>query len=224
MLSPRLPIVPGQRVGKLVVIRRAKRRYIYTVPASGKRENNWKWLCRCQCGRRVFFGVSYLNYALRRGINKGCGHGQCRAFTHGLFTGFNKVRYGRLVSTYLGMLQRCSNPNATGYNNYGALGITVCDRWQRPDGFENFLTDMGKRPRGKSLDRKNPFLGYSPDNCQWATDKQQMNNLRCHYAALHPDAPEVIAGLALDAELADKAFHATLDDGKDLGTFGSQGF
>jgi hypothetical protein len=221
--APRLPIVPGKRIGKLVVIRRAKRRYFHTLP-SGYREPNRMWLCLCDCGRDIFLSTSYINDAVRRGINKSCRVGQCRAFTNGLFTAFNRIRYDRLTGVYSGMLYRCTNPKAACYKNYGALGITVCDRWRGPDGLANFIADMGPRPREKTLDRKNPFLGYSPDNCQWATDKQQGNNRREHYAKLHPDDPSVIAGLKLEAELAEKAFHATMDDGKDLGAFTSQGF
>jgi hypothetical protein len=122
------------------------------------------------------------------------------------------------------MLARCFTPNTAFFKNYGALGITVCARWRGPDGFPNFIADMGKRPRGKSLDRENPFGNYEPSNCRWATNKVQANNKRAQYAALHPDAPEVIAGLKLEEELAEKAFHGTMDDGKDIGAFGPQGF
>ena len=57
---------------------------------------------------------------------------------------------------------------------YGAKGISVCDDWKK---FENFLTDMGERPPGKTLDRKNGKLGYSKENCQWATPQVQQHNI-----------------------------------------------
>lgn len=81
------------------------------------------------------------------------------------------------------MLQRCTNPNNIGWRFYGGANppVTVCDRWLGPDGFKHFLEDMGRRPRGKTLDRKNPFLGYSPENCQWSTAKWQANNKRATY-------------------------------------------
>jgi len=70
------------------------------------------------------------------------------------------------------MLQRCYNPNATGYSRYGGSGVEVCDRWR--DSFENFYADMGPRPPKMTLDRFPDTKGdYSPSNCRWATNKEQ---------------------------------------------------
>lgn len=74
-----------------------------------------------------------------------------------------------------GMLYRCRNKNSREYPIYGARGITVCKRWMK---FENFLEDMGKKPKNKSLDRVNNNRGYMPSNCRWATHSQQMANRR----------------------------------------------
>jgi hypothetical protein len=76
------------------------------------------------------------------------------------------------------MKQRCLNPKATGYKHYGGRGIRVCKRWQGPKGFVNFLADMGPRPCGKTLDRKNVNGNYEPRNCRWATDALQSQNQR----------------------------------------------
>lgn len=73
------------------------------------------------------------------------------------------------------MKARCQNPASISYPNYGARGITVCDRWQS---FENFYADMGDRPRGMSLDRIDVNGNYEPANCQWATPAQQAANQR----------------------------------------------
>jgi hypothetical protein len=73
------------------------------------------------------------------------------------------------------MHQRCENPNNEAYEHYGGRGIRVCARWSS---FENFLADMGERPRGMTLDRKKNHLGYSKSNCRWATHLEQQSNRR----------------------------------------------
>lgn len=73
------------------------------------------------------------------------------------------------------MIQRCTNKNHVNFSTYGGRGVTVCERWLKS--FENFLADMGERPSKKhSLDRVDVNIGYSKDNCRWATSKQQANN------------------------------------------------
>lgn len=71
------------------------------------------------------------------------------------------------------MLQRCTNPKNRAYPRYGGRGILVCSRWQL---FEHFLADMGEAPPELTLERKNGLLGYSPDNCVWATRLEQAKN------------------------------------------------
>jgi len=80
-------------------------------------------------------------------------------------------------TTWVAMKERCLNPKNPRYPNYGARGITVCDRWKQS--FEMFFADMGKRPsRRHSIDRRNNDGIYDPANCRWATPKQQRRNQR----------------------------------------------
>jgi hypothetical protein len=69
---------------------------------------------------------------------------------------------------------RCHNPNNTKYPDYGARGLAMCEAWR--GSFEAFLSDMGLRPDGMTLDRIDNTRGYEPGNCRWATPAQQSLN------------------------------------------------
>lgn len=72
------------------------------------------------------------------------------------------------------MNQRCTDPKCPKFPRYGGRGITVCRRWRHS--YQNFRADMGVRPPGMTLDRKNNNGNYTPNNCRWATQKAQQNN------------------------------------------------
>lgn len=84
----------------------------------------------------------------------------------------------KAYSAYQAMLRRCYNPNSHNYAWYGARGVTVCERWQGKNGYDNFIIDLGAPPPGLTLGRVDNSKGYSPDNCAWQTWKEQAKERR----------------------------------------------
>lgn len=86
---------------------------------------------------------------------------------------------GKLYWVWADMIGRCTNPKHKAFKNYGGRGISVCERWRY---FKPFAEDMGERPDGALLDRKDNNGNYEPGNCKWSTRKEQNSNRRnCIY-------------------------------------------
>jgi hypothetical protein len=136
---------------------------------------NKYWECQCICGSQAVVREDKL----KQGKIKSCG---CLAAERVQALQCIAQEEDRVYtkSSYMSMLQRCTNPNLTAYAAYGGKGITVCPRWLTGDGIRNgwtcFFEDMGPRPRGKSIDRIDNAKGYAPDNCRWATPHEQVVN------------------------------------------------
>lgn len=128
--------------------------------------------CKCDCGE---IGIHEV-FAVKGGHTKSCG---ClvsdtmikRNFVHGHT---DSITY----KIWNGMKNRCLNPNSKDYDNYGGRGISICSRWLGEDGFINFLTDMGEKPKELTLERKDVNGNYCPENCCYTNTFNQSRNKR----------------------------------------------
>lgn len=156
----------GQRIGRLVV-KFETEPLLYAYKNKTKRIRCYS--CLCDCGTVTVVRRHCLKVA--RTQSCGCLHKEAARATL-LTHGMKKTPEYR---TWCAMKERCSRPANISYRNYGAKGISVCERWS--SSFENFFSDMGPKPSLKhTIDRINPKGNYEPSNCRWATYKEQFAN------------------------------------------------
>jgi hypothetical protein len=142
----------GTKVGKWKVL----------AKTTQDKHGNTRFLCRCECGNTS----KVRGNMLKRERSLACI--PCGNSTHRL-TGSPTYKSWRA------MIARCLNPKTLQYKNWGGHGIKICDRWLK---FENFLEDMGEKPKGNriAIDRIDVNGDYTPTNCRWVTPKVNNNN------------------------------------------------
>lgn len=164
--------------------------WLTVIEAGKKRSPNraMYWLCKCKCGTEKEISAQ----SLIRGSVVSCGCYNKEINSKRAKHGHNR-RHSKKSPTYITwtkMNDRCNSTQCREYKWYGGRGVTICDRWKS---YVNFLSDMGERPEGCSLDRIDVNGNYEPSNCRWVDQKTQANNTRRNVYITYQGITQTIA-------------------------------
>jgi hypothetical protein len=183
-----------QRFGRLIVIQRM----------NSDKHRNSRWLCQCKCENEIIVRT----HSLASGKTKSCGC-LAREKTIQRLTKHGHSQNDKTYKSWQYMKARCTNPDYQYYQNYGGRGITVCDRWK--NSFLNFLADMGNRPTDKhTIERINRNGNYCPENCCWATRKEQARNTRRNRLITHNGKTQCIAEWSEEIGILWRTLHSRI--------------
>lgn len=194
-MPPRKDLV-GQQFGRLTVVEFA----------GINKKRNALWLCKCECGGTK----TVTSYELTHSLIKSCG---CLSKENLSILHTNNLIHGlansRTFKIWVGMKQRCLNPNNSSYFKYGGRGITVAPRWI--NSFENFLEDMKEAPAGCSIERIDNNGDYEPGNCKWSNPKEQARNRRSSYLITYQGRTQSLAAWAEELDIKYVTLRARLE-------------
>lgn len=152
-------------------------------------------------------GASYYRQPCLVAKSKYCS----RACYHQAQANPDAPKHHPLYNTWIQMQHRCKNPKSISFPHYGALGITVCERWQND--FWAFAKDMGDRPEGMTLDRIKGDGNYEPSNCRWADEETQNNNRRNNHFLTWQERTQTISQWARETGLNKKTLYRRIKAG-----------
>lgn len=183
----------GQRFGMLLAIKR--------IPAPKGSAHNTFWLCRCDCGTEK--GIFATSLKSKKAISCGC-YRKARGIVH-------NMSHTRLYKIWRDMKSRCDNPNTPYYKNYGGRGITYCDEWGSFECFKDWAMENGYSD-ALTLDRKDVYGNYEPDNCRWLTNAEQQLNKRTNHILTYAGKSQTIKEWADELGIKYKTLCARIDD------------
>jgi len=193
--NKRIKDLTGQVFGRLTVV---------SYAGVTRHKSYWNVLCDCGEERRV--GAAML----KRGTTRSCGclHRELlskRMIKHG------ESRSSAEYSAWKAMCRRCKDSNMKHFHNYGGRGIKVCRRWES---YESFLQDMGRKPTlDHSIDRIDNDGDYCPENCRWATQKEQSRNQRSNRILTYRGKSQCVTAWAEELGMASHVLQHRVDRG-----------
>ena len=189
----------GQRFGRLTALYRDD-----FIKKDGKKET--AYICRCDCGQTK----KILAYNLKSGHTVSCGCQSLENRTKARTT--HHKTNTRLYRIWRGMKTRCENQNDYHYEFYGKRCIKVCDEWQKFEPFYDWAMNNGYT-ESLTLDRIDNNGNYEPNNCRWATVKEQCNNRRTSRFIAHNNVSHTLAEWANIANMKPETLAYRINNG-----------
>ena len=189
----------GRRYGRLIVQEKTERI---------NREDTWT--CRCDCGNITTATTS----ALVTGHKKSCGCYKLERISQSHKT--HGESEDPLYHKWEGIKQRCHNPSTKDYPRYGGRGIEVCQEWRDSfEAFRDWALANGYRD-DLTIERKDTDGDYCPENCCWATQREQANNRRNNRIVEYKGERKTVAEWAECTGIGYETLRQRLNNGWDV--------